>query len=886
MTINSSTRIAGPYTGNGSTTAFPFSFKVFTTADVTVVRTNLSGVESTLTLGTDYTVSLNANQNSNPGGTVTMLTAPASGFLITLTSSLGYTQTLDLTNQGGFYPSTINDALDRATIQIQQLNEQVGRAAKVNISSGTDTTSLVNNINTLANNLTTVQAVNANQTNINAVNSNSSNINTVAGNNANITTVAGISGNVTSVAGNATNINAVNSNSSNINTVAGNNSNISTVAGVSGNVTTVASNISSVNTNATNITAIQNAATNATTATTQAAAASTSATNAASSASAASNSASAASTSATNAASSASGASTFATNASNSATSASTSATTATTQATNAGTSASTATTQASNASTSATNAATSANNAANSATSASGSATTATTQASNASTSATSAATSASAAATSATAAAAAAASGLYRQVLDKSANYTIVTADQGTLFRVNTTSGTITLTLPLISGVSDGYKVSIVKWTGDTSSVIVSRSGSDTINGGTSSTLGAQYTQTTFVADFETNQWFATTSGLGTTNVSVDVFSGNASTTAFTLSGDPGNKYNTDIYFSGIHQNHSTYSQSGTVLTFSTAPPTGASNIEVVWTQPLSIGVAADNTVTTVKLVDANVTTAKIADASITTAKLVDANVTTAKLADASITTAKLIDANVTTPKIADASITTLKVVDANITTAKIADGNVTATKLANTAVTPGSYTTANITVDAQGRLTAASSGTGGVTSATAVAGTGISVTAVTTTGAATHTINNTGVTSLTTSSGLSSNSSATGAVSITNTGVTSLAAGTGISVSGSTGAVTVSASGLGSGQSFSSPGRSIGTTYTNSTGKPIWVAVCWDAPRQAPVYFYVNGTLAFYSNQDTYPRPTVNAVVPNGYTYQVTGASNGYYLWAELS
>ena len=30
----------------------------------------------------------------------------------------------------------------------------------------------------------------------------------------------------------------------------------------------------------------------------------------------------------------------------------------------------------------------------------------------------------------------------------------------------------------------------------------------------------------------------------------------------------------------------------------------------------------------------------------------------------------------------------------------------------------------------------------------------------------------------------------------------------------------------------------------------------------------------------------KPTVNAVVPNGYTYQVTGASNGYYLWAELS
>jgi hypothetical protein len=56
--------------------------------------------------------------------------------------------------------------------------------------------------------------------------------------------------------------------------------------------------------------------------------------------------------------------------------------------------------------------------------------------------------------------------------------------------------------------------------------------------------------------------------------------------------------------------------------------------------------------------------------------------------------------------------------------VATATIADDAVTAGKLADTAVSAGSYTNSSITVDAQGRLTSASSGTAGASAGFAVA------------------------------------------------------------------------------------------------------------------------------------------------------------------
>ena len=76
--------------------------------------------------------------------------------------------------------------------------------------------------------------------------------------------------------------------------------------------------------------------------------------------------------------------------------------------------------------------------------------------------------------------------------------------------------------------------------------------------------------------------------------------------------------------------------------------------------------------------------------------------------------VSTSGIKDGSVSTADLADGSISTSKVADGSISTAKVADDAITADKLNNTGVTAGSYTLSSVTVDAQGRVTAASSGT----------------------------------------------------------------------------------------------------------------------------------------------------------------------------
>ena len=72
-------------------------------------------------------------------------------------------------------------------------------------------------------------------------------------------------------------------------------------------------------------------------------------------------------------------------------------------------------------------------------------------------------------------------------------------------------------------------------------------------------------------------------------------DTFSGNGSTVAFTMSVAPANTSSILVAVTGVVQDPSTYSVSGTTLTFSAAPPTGTSNISVRYLGIPASGVAA---------------------------------------------------------------------------------------------------------------------------------------------------------------------------------------------------------------------------------------------------------------------------------------------------
>ena len=153
-------------------------------------------------------------------------------------------------------------------------------------------------------------------------------------------------------------------------------------------------------------------------------------------------------------------------------------------------------------------------------------------------------------------------------------------------------------------------------------------------------------RYNSTTSEFEGYTDSW-GSIGGSGATNISLNEFSGDGSTTAFTLSADPSSENNTQVYIEGVYQEKDTYAVSGTTLTFSTAPPSSSgNNIEVMAFTASSVGTPSDGTVSTAKLADDAVTVAKMAVNSVDSDQYVDGSIDTAHIANDQITNALMAD------------------------------------------------------------------------------------------------------------------------------------------------------------------------------------------------------------------------------------------------
>ena len=132
MTVASATARSGPYAGNGSTTVFAYTFRVLDEAHLRVVLTDSAGNETVQTLATHYGVS---GVGDSGGGSVTMVTAPATGETLTVLRDVPFTQETDYQNQGAYYAETVEDALDLLTMADQQLEERIDRSVTLPVAS-------------------------------------------------------------------------------------------------------------------------------------------------------------------------------------------------------------------------------------------------------------------------------------------------------------------------------------------------------------------------------------------------------------------------------------------------------------------------------------------------------------------------------------------------------------------------------------------------------------------------------------------------------------------------------------------------------------------------------------------------------------------------------
>jgi hypothetical protein len=119
--------------GNGSTVDFSFNFPILAAANIRVYLEDVTtGVQTLQVSGTHFTLVFN---DGTPGGTVTMLAAPSSGYYVIRAREIPRTQENTYKTAAGFQASVIQSALEKLTAMVQDVKEAIGRAVTMPIGS-------------------------------------------------------------------------------------------------------------------------------------------------------------------------------------------------------------------------------------------------------------------------------------------------------------------------------------------------------------------------------------------------------------------------------------------------------------------------------------------------------------------------------------------------------------------------------------------------------------------------------------------------------------------------------------------------------------------------------------------------------------------------------
>lgn len=118
MTVTT-TNSSQTFQGNGTAKAFPCAFAIFQNTDVDVFFVNpITGVQTPALLNSDYTIT---GAGASNGFTVNTTVPVPTGTNLYVERVLPYTQPTDFTNQGDFFPTLHQAAIDRLCMLIQQI---------------------------------------------------------------------------------------------------------------------------------------------------------------------------------------------------------------------------------------------------------------------------------------------------------------------------------------------------------------------------------------------------------------------------------------------------------------------------------------------------------------------------------------------------------------------------------------------------------------------------------------------------------------------------------------------------------------------------------------------------------------------------------------------